>query len=189
MRHLVLICIVGCADKIEHHVSPDASQVQPDASGSGLASVPVRATTTPNADGSFTTIVDSTSETEWTNFDFETKANLDASGAWDLRAQRFHISTNNAGNAKVAPLAQTFAATTTAPTDPAAYLQDTDAATYAFDEGDSWYDYNVDTHVLTPKPLTYVVQTDGGSTVKLEIIKYYDAAGTSGFFTWHWAPL
>jgi hypothetical protein len=27
------------------------------------------------------------------------------------------------------------------------------------------------------------------STIKLEILKYYDTAGTSGWFTLHWAPL
>ncbi|HEY0194205.1 MAG TPA: hypothetical protein VGC42_23985, partial [Kofleriaceae bacterium] len=60
---------------------------------------------------------------------------------------------------------------------------------YVFDQGDGWYDYDVGTHVLSAKPNIYVVKTDGGSTIKLEIKKYYDDAGTSGWLTLHWGPL
>ncbi|MFT3693088.1 MAG: HmuY family protein [Kofleriaceae bacterium] len=195
MRYLLLLCAVGCADNISHETTPADASITPgddsgsgSGSGSGLGSgTPGKASTTRNSDGSYTTIVDATSQTDWTDVDFETGGQVDDSAAWDLRAQRFHISTNNAGGVKVAPLAQTFAATTTAPAD--GYIQDTDTTTYAFDEGDGWYDYDATTHVLTPKALTYVVITDGGATLKFEIQKYYDAAGTSGVFTWHWAPL
>ena len=45
------------------------------------------------------------------------------------------------------------------------------------------------THMLTPKPLVWVVKTNGGSMIKLEITKYYDDAGTAGWFTLHWSPL
>ena len=53
----------------------------------------------------------------------------------------------------------------------------------------SWYDYDDVTHVLTPFPIVWVVKTADGSHVKLVIESYYDAAGTSGHFTWRWAPM
>lgn len=195
MRWLLLFAFVGCADDIHHEVPVDgAPQGSGSDSGSGTGSGSGagsggRVTTVRNTDGTYTSTVDSTSMTAWTNVDFETGAEVDATAAWDLRAQRFHISTNNAGGVKVAPLAQAFAATTAAPADDSLYVQDVDDMTFALDEGGGWYDYDPATHVLTPKVLTYVVKTDGGSTLALEILKYYDAAGTAGVFTWHWKPL
>jgi len=43
--------------------------------------------------------------------------------------------------------------------------------------------------LLTPRPIIWVVKTAGGATLKLEILKYYDDAGTSGWFSLHWGPL
>jgi hypothetical protein len=60
---------------------------------------------------------------------------------------------------------------------------------YAFEQADGWYDYDPMTHVLTPKSLVWVMKTNGSSTIKLEITKYYDDAGTAGWFTVHWGPM
>jgi hypothetical protein len=57
---------------------------------------------------------------------------------------------------------------------------------YAFDV---WFEYDSDTHVLTPAPLVFVVEsTDGGHTA-IEILDYYDDAGTSAVFDLHWKSL
>lgn len=53
----------------------------------------------------------------------------------------------------------------------------------------AWYDYDFMTHVLTPKPVVYVVRTVEGNAFKLEVQGYYDEAGTSGIFTIRWAAL
>jgi hypothetical protein len=45
------------------------------------------------------------------------------------------------------------------------------------------------THVLTPRAQVYVVRTAEGNAFKLEILAYYDDAGTSGMLTIRWAPL
>jgi hypothetical protein len=50
-----------------------------------------------------------------------------------------------------------------------------------------WYDYDFMTHVLTPR--AQVVRTAQGNAFKLEILAYYDDAGTSGMLTIRWAPL
>jgi hypothetical protein len=136
--------------------------------------------------------------TEWTYADFETGKAVTATDAWDLRFQRFHISTNGgvsgSGGVRVAPVTgTTFAALTAAPTTgfvaDAADGNGDGVPDYAFDQGATWYSYNDASHVLTPLPIVWVVETDGGATLKLEIANYYDAAGTSGWFTLHWGPL
>jgi len=176
----------GCADDIAH-ASPDA----------GLPAGKV-ATTRNAADGTYTTVVDSTSMTDWIYADFETGGEVLATAPWDLRFQRFHISTNGGasggGGVEVAAIAgASFAAVTAAPT--SGFLADAADGNgdgmpdYAFEQGDGWYDYDPATHLLSPKPIVWAVKTDGGAMLKLEIVKYYDAAGTSGWFQLHWGPL
>jgi hypothetical protein len=190
MMRVAFVLLAGCFQSI----APD----RPDA-GEGDAAPLGKYTTTRNPDGSYTTIIDSTSAEEWTYGDFETGAESTPDAAWDLRFQRFHISTNGgisgSGGVEIAPApGVTFAQMTAAPsTGWIADAADGDDANmdpdYAFEQGDGWYDYNPMNHVLTPKPLVWAVRTNGGSTIKLEIAKYYDNAGTAGWFTVHWSPL
>jgi hypothetical protein len=191
---LIASLLVGCADKIDH-TQPDAAVTTGDAPPAPAGKV---TTTRDNATGTYTTIVDATSMTDWTIADLETGMEATATDAWDLRFQRFHISTNGgisgSGGVEVAPVTGTsFDALTAAPA--SGYISDAADANgdgmpdYAFEQGDGWYDYDADTHVLTPRPIVWVVKTDGGATLKLEILKYYDDAGTSGWFTLHWGPL
>ena len=60
---------------------------------------------------------------------------------------------------------------------------------YAFEQGDGWYAYDVASHVLTPRPLVWVVRTGDATAVKVAIEDYYDDVGSSGVFTLRWAPL
>lgn len=190
-RFWILVVLSGCFESIAPD-NPDAG-IQADAVLSG------KYTTTRDADGSYTTIVDSTSATEWTYGNFQTGMEDSATGAWDLRFQRFHISTNGGvsgnGGVEIAPVPGIAFAQVTAP--PASgWISDAadgDDANmdpdYAFDRGEGWYEYDAANHVLAPRPVVWVVKTTAGSTVKLEIAKYYDAAGTAGWFTLHWSPM
>lgn len=185
-----LLVSSGCFERIAPD-SPDAS-IATDAETSG------RVSTARGSDGTYTTTVDATAMTDWVHGDIETGGELDASGPWDLRFQRFHISTNGGisgtGGVEVVAMTGPFSQVTSPPT--SGWLTDADDGDdentepdYAFEQGDGWYDYNPMTHVLTPKPLIWVVKTNGGSTLKLEITKYYDDAGTAGWFTLHWSPM
>ncbi len=52
-----------------------------------------------------------------------------------------------------------------------------------------WYNYNFNTHQLTSKRHTYVVQS-GGKNYKVEIVSYYDPdTQTSGTYTINWAEI
>ncbi len=185
-----LCAVPGCADKID--------PASPDATPTADAAPPGKVQTTRGSDGTYTTLVDSTAMTGWTYADFETGKEVETTAAWDLRFQRFHVSTNGGvsgtGGVQVAAVTgTTFAAVTAAPT--TGYLSDAadgdgdQVPDYAFDQGDTWYAYNDQTHLLTPRPIIWVVKTAGGATLKLEILKYYDDAGTSGWFSLHWGPL
>lgn len=187
---LSTVAAAGCADPIGS-ARPDAGE-PPDAPPTG------KVQTSRGSDGTYTTIVDATSMADWTFVDFETGGEVATTAHWDLRFQRFHVSTNGgvsgSGGVAVAPLAGVaFAAVTAAPT--TGFLSDAADADgdmqpdYAFEQGDGWYDYNPESHALSPRPIVWVVKTDGGATLKLEITKYYDPAGTSGWFTLHWGPL
>jgi hypothetical protein len=184
------VAAVACADPIGS-ARPDAGELPPDAPAGKVQ-------TSRGSDGTYTTVVDATSMMDWAFADFETGGEVGSTGHWDLRFQRFHVSTNGGvtggGEVAVAPLADTtFAAVTAAPT--TGFVSDAADGDgdmqpdYAFEQGDGWYDYNPDTHALSPRPVVWVVKTDGGAMLKLEIQKYYDAAGTSGWFTLHWGPL
>jgi hypothetical protein len=191
MSRLTLLLLAACADPIAHDL-PDAAPT------ADAAPAPGKVATSRRADATYTTVVDATSETAWVHADFETGGEVAETAAWDLRFQRFHVSTNGGvsgpGGVTIAPITgQGFAQVTAAPA--SGFITDTGdhdgdgAPDYAMDQGDAWYAYDVTTHALTPRPIVWVVKTDGGATLKLEIVSYYDAAGTSGWFTLHWAPL
>jgi hypothetical protein len=189
---LIAIAASGCFQSIAPDKQPDGGVTVDSTKPTGPFG------TARNSDGTYTTVVDSTSTEAWTHGDFETGMITDANGPWDLRFQRFHISTNGgvsgSGGVEVTPVAAPFAGVTTPPASgwlsDAADGNDTNMdPDYAFEQGDGWYDYDSTTHVLEPKPLVWIVKTNGGSTIKLEITAYYDDAGTAGWFTLHWSPM
>lgn len=193
MKALLCIALTACAPLIgpSPNDNPDAAPGEDSFTATG------KLTTRTNADGSSTTLVDSTSDTDWTYVDIATFSESAETGPWDLRFQRFHISVNGGISGSGTDVAPVFNASlddvTAAPT--TGYLVDDpdgdDENTipeYAFEQGDGWYDYNMDTHVLTPKKIVWVVRSPD-TTIKLAIDKYYDSAGTAGWFTVTWRKL
>jgi hypothetical protein len=187
----LLPLFVACAPSIRP--DPLADAAPSDGGGRGDAISPTgRVTTVRHPDSTSSTLVDATSETAWTYVDFETSAEIAETGPWDLRFQRFHISTNGAAGVEAAPIQAEFGDITEAPA--SGYLSDADVdgdgkIDYAFDQNGAWYEYDQATHVLKPKRLVWVARTAGGGTVKLTLENYYDAFGTSGWITFHWTTL
>lgn len=187
----LLTALTGCFETIAHE-APDAAP-EPDATLGG------KYTTTRGNDGTYTTVVDSTSATEWTYGDFASGKETSATEPWDLRFQRFHISTNGgvsgAGGVEVVPVVGVpFAQVTSPPAmgwrSDAADGDDPDTdPEYAFEQDAGWYDYDPTTHVVTPKALVWIVKTRGGAMIKVQIEKYYDDAGTAGWLSLRWRPL
>jgi len=160
---------------------------------------------TDNGDGTTTTIVNSSSYEDWIYLDLSTKEektpnNPMASQGWDLAFQRFDITLNGgvSGSGGVEVLAiqgADFDALTVAPaTGYASDLADgtdegNDPDLFFQSQSGNWYDYNSETHVLTPKDKTYVVHSVEGDYYKFRILGYYDMAGTSGHLSFQWGLL
>lgn len=143
------------------------------------------------ADGSHITVVDARDEASWQHLDFETAAEVpEGSSAWDLGFLRFNVKTR----VEVASLEGVdFDALTVAPADgyttDAASTDPADMETmpgYAFD---LWYEYDPATHVLTARDVVHVVRSAEGNYFKVQMLDYYDDAGTSGHVSLHWAPV
>jgi heme-binding HmuY-like protein len=185
------LALLGCADNLSFQDWRAQSQGD-EASGNVV--------TDDNRDGTFTTHVVAEDALSWVYFDFAEKAEVpEAAADWDLGFQRFHIKLNGGtsgdGSTRVAVLADaSFDALTQAPA--ADYLEDSadspddedEDPDYAFEDGDGWYAYNPSSHTLNPRPLLYVVSTDSGY-FKLEMLGYYDAAGTDASPSFRWAEL
>lgn len=143
-------------------------------------------------DGVYVSVVDARDEASWVRFDFESRRVVgEDSAAWDLGFQRFNIETR----VEVAVLeGQDFAGLKKAPAD--GYITDGEMVDpesmetmpgYAFD---LWYAYNPMTHVLTAvEDRVYVVHTPEGGYFKVQMLEYYDDAGTSGYVTLRWAAV
>ncbi len=154
-----------------------------------------------NGDGSFTATIDASDREAWVGLDLDARKQVDATAdaAWDLSFQRFHIRSrggvNGSGGVEAAVVTGTaFEALTHAPAEGYRADQDdgddegTDPDT-AFQIGDGWYAYDLATHKVSPREQLYVVRTDSGAFVKLQIERYYDDAGTPAILTVRFAPV
>lgn len=137
----------------------------------------------------------------WAFLDLDSGSALTASeaaqlNAWDLAFSRFQIKTNGgaSGTGKVEAALiqdQPFDQVIAAP-----------AGNYGVDElpgpdprtepgfyFGGWYDYDFITHTLTARNFTYVVKTTEGAYFKVQILDYYDDAGTPGVISMKWAAV
>ena len=148
----------------------------------------------------FRVLVDATSREDWALIDLETGDVFgveDPSGSseWDLSVQRFIFKLNCPLNGPedvgaLIVLDESYEAYESPPLD--GYLQDQEdnnddgVPEYVFNE---WYDYDVSTHILTPKNQFYVVQNRNDRFFKLQIENYYSSAGTSAMITLVWSEI
>lgn len=151
-------------------------------------------------DGVISTSVDATSEDVWIYLDLDDGQQLEVSDPranpdWELAFQRFNIKLNGgeSGDAgvEVALLeGVTFEDVDVAPADGyTSDLPDDDddqSPEYALQD---WYDYDVMTHVLMPRPVVYVLRTAEPQHYTLQIDAYYDEVGTSGYLGFRWARI
>lgn len=158
-------------------------------------------------DGSIETLVDAASTTEWRYLDLETGLAVTPSdpqhdSAWDLAFRRFVVISNGGasgmGGGLVARIeGESFASITRAPED--GWIADTedgpvdrdDSNDSAFTNGaNDWYTYELSTHALTARTdVVYIVQTPSRNYFKVQILGYYDGAGSPGFLRFVWAPV
>ena len=110
--------------------------------------------------------------------------NPDDSIDWDLAFKRFNVKINGGisgtGGMGVAVLPEeAYDSLTTAPTD--GYITDEADADedgvpeLAFKD---WYDYDMQTHLLSPADVVYVARSVEGAHFKIQFENYYDEAGS-----------
>lgn len=145
-------------------------------------------------------VIDATSETDWVYLDLSaaalvTPATPEDSAEWDLGFRRYKTKLNGgiSGTADMAvvPFFETdYNTALAAPTGGwVTDVADADAdgdPEYALD---TWFDYDSDTHQVTPADVIYVVRDAAGELLKLQFLEYYDDAGTPGFVHIRWGPL
>jgi len=156
-----------------------------------------------NGDGTSTVIIDSRDETDWVYLDLEgldevTPISAEDSQDWDLGVLRFNVKGNSgsSGSANVGVLViddQPFDSIDIAPAD--GYVVDNvtigpedmePEPGYAFD---LWYDYDMDAHTLKARDVVYIVRTVESNYFKIQMLDYYNDAGTAGYVKLRTAPI
>ncbi len=157
----------------------------------------------PRADEGTIVEFDARDYDNWVYFDLESEQVVnppmpEQSQAWDLAMLRFNVAVNGGtsgtGGVEVAILKDVaFADVDVAPT--TGYVTDAsengpvDMETMPGFAFDLWYDYDISLHVLVPNGTVYVVRTVEGNYFKVEVLDYYDGAGSPGYMTLLWAPV
>ena len=149
----------------------------------------------PDDDGEVVVEVHAWDAQAWVHLDIDEPSFTDADGAWSLAFQRYVIAVNGgvSGDAGVEVVFVEDLAYDDVTSAPQSGWS-TDAPD-ADDDGepervfDTWYDYNPDNHVLTPRPGTWFVRSADGHTYALEILDYYSDAGDSGYPSLRYRPV
>ncbi len=137
--------------------------------------------------------LDGRDERRWSYFDFSRNAPVETpdSLGWDLAVRRTRIIVN--GGRHFAG-AGGVSANSPVPTGPATASPITYVETDVTPAGDSinaafrnWYRYDYLSHLLWPKPVTYLVRTADGRFAKLEIRSYYCPGPEPGCLTFDYA--
>jgi hypothetical protein len=156
---------------------------------------------TPQQDefGVSTMVVVATDPTRWVYLNLEDGSFGPELEGWMLGFQRFHIKANGgvSGNGQVALHAAPgadFEAIGEAPltgwkVDAPDGDDDDDRLDLAIEQLGGWYDYDVSTHVLTPKPVVWFVRRGDSLAFKLQVQGYYDEAGTPAHLAIRWARI
>jgi hypothetical protein len=197
--------IAACADDIRPQI-----EEEPDA-GSGpdpeVDAAPVgKVTVTDNGDGTSTLVVDATDLEAWIYLDLASLEVLEpadpaTSADWDLGLQRFHYAldggVSGAGQGELVVVdGAVLADVTVAPSEgwvtdaPDDAADEDDLPEYAFEIAEGgWFDYNPETHVLTPKQRVYVMRGAAGDLFAVQIEDYYDDAGSPAWLRFTVKPL
>ena len=145
--------------------------------------------------------LDARASDTWTFFDFSRGSVVEVPHQfgldWDLAFQRHKIianggATNPKGRGGLLNLGEVpFEEVTEAPAD--GYIEDTIASISPagiLTENlaiKAWYRYSMLTHLLHPKPNTYIVRTADGKYAKIRLVSYYcDGGEASGCFTFEY---
>ena len=191
----IALLTAACADKLEADPAGNVDEAEAGFVQNGkFASKPL-------ADGVTETKVDAYDSESWQRFDLDTGLPANDERTWDLEFSRYFIHTNSGvsgdGGVEVLAIDASFASVTDAPNDGYAVdREDSDGDTNSEPDNPfnspehSWFDYDVNKHTVSAHPdRVYVVRSSEGATFKLEILAYYDKAGTPSQLRFRWQSL
>ena len=147
------------------------------------------------------TIADAFSETEWPRFDLDSAAPDDDDGKWDLEFNRYFVRMNggvsgSAGVEAAALMGEAFESVSAAPSDgfssdreDSAEDSNSSADNVFNSPQESWFDYDLNSHQLSPHDVTYVVRSSEARFFKLRFEQYYDKNGTPAQMRFRWAEI
>jgi hypothetical protein len=196
----LLALLVGCAPALE----PGASDGAADAAigvDRGVTEASANFTHTIRADGVIVTVVDATDSESWQYLDLDSRRAEESAEHWDVGFSRFRVRTNGGasgpGGVQVAALAgAAFDALVQAPGEgfgvdrPDGDEDEDSEPDNVFNSGaEDWYVYDVMSHTLTPRAISYVVASTEQRFYKLRFESYYDALGTPAVLTFRWAEI
>ncbi|MEM6955863.1 MAG: HmuY family protein [Myxococcota bacterium] len=144
--------------------------------------------------------VDATSTDALQYIDLDTGEATDDPERWDIAFRRFFVVMNGGltgnGGVSATVVESVLSEVESAPENGyTTAVADTDGdpdmePNTPFNNGvDDWYDYDINTHTLTAKERTYVVVTTEGAFVGLQILDYYNEAGTPARVSFRWRLL
>jgi hypothetical protein len=149
---------------------------------------------------SFVSTIDAQNSSFWIGLDLDTgrEATFEPP-AWNLAFNRFHIRARGGASGDGGVVAAiikdvTFVQVTEIPDggffeDQPDGPDDNTELDTVFEVPDAWYSYELQTHILTPKPWIYVVKSDDGAFFKVSVERYYDSAGTPAVLTLRFARI
>ena len=189
---LSLFCLIGCAPSLEEEWEWDNKDetvfddIDVD-SGDELQTT-------------FRSQVDATNHDDWVLLNLETgemssTSDMSNHNDWDIAIRRFVFALNCPLNGPENVAAQIITGDSyddyvDIPTE--GFVQDiadnNDDGVPEYVFGD-WFDYDPNTHILTPKDQFYVIQNRNEYHFKFQIEDYYSSAGTSAMITISWEAL
>ncbi|MFL5353005.1 HmuY family protein [Archangium sp.] len=184
---LLGLAVAGCAPDLRTDYPFDGQ-----ASGDNLVEV------TGQEDGSRVALIDATSKSATVYFDLDEGREMKVDEAfdtngWDMSFQRYVITMNGGGGnpdgeVSVAVLQGVgWDSLTEAPA--AGYQQDASEPVFS-DVAGGWYTYDLGQHKLVTRDgLLYVVRSSSGHFFKLQMLSYYDSAGTPAHLSFRYQRL
>jgi hypothetical protein len=195
------LAAAGCGDAL---VDQDGTTPPPSASSG-------KVDTEADTGDAFLTVVDATASEAWVHVSLANGGVEAADGEpWDLAFRRSNIRLNGGaggdGMGAARPLVgATFDEVTSVPgtgwledaageENPDGSPVDNDGLDFVFARenavsSNGWFHYDPSTHVLTPAEVVWAVRGGDGATYALEILDYYDMAGTSAVWSVRWKPV
>jgi len=154
----------------------------------GFAATPLTPRARPESlAGPDTVTLDARADDRWTRFDLARRTVAAGGEPWDLGVKRHHLvvkgGTGLGGAGGVLRLDRPFADIMEAPPDGYAPSRVTPGGDTVNATFDGWYRYGYLSHLLTPRPATFVLRTHDGRFAKFSILNYYCPGADPGCLT------